>query len=340
MTPPVRPVPSWMEWIQPDRLGVTRRGEPRDASRVATQQQKEYRGPSLGSRIRESAGRIGRQVVERPVQTVADMLPGIGDAIALKDAVGAAQEGDWPVAGMMAASVLPMVPNLRGPKALAHESSRLAERLRGESALRGLDVVERPTGIRGWHGSPYQFDRFSMDKIGTGEGAQVYGHGLYFAEAKPTAESYRDVLSRDRPGSLYEVELDVDPDNAMLRWFDPSEQQPDLVREAVADINPNALSPRNLGYDYEAGRMAQAPRSGSEIYQELVRTTGSPQSASQALRDRGVHGVQYPDQLSRRKRSGGTRNFVLYDEDRVNILKRYGLAGLLALTATQEGEGL
>ena len=37
-------------------------------------------------------------------------------------------------------------------------------------------------GIKAYHGSPHDFDRFDLSKIGTGEGAQAYGHGLYFAE--------------------------------------------------------------------------------------------------------------------------------------------------------------
>ena len=36
--------------------------------------------------------------------------------------------------------------------------------------------------IRAYHSSPHDFDKFDLSKIGTGEGAQVYGHGLYFAE--------------------------------------------------------------------------------------------------------------------------------------------------------------
>lgn len=39
-----------------------------------------------------------------------------------------------------------------------------------------------PMGIRAYHSSPHDFDRFDLSKIGTGEGAQMYGHGLYFAE--------------------------------------------------------------------------------------------------------------------------------------------------------------
>src|SRR5690606_6130189 len=35
---------------------------------------------------------------------------------------------------------------------------------------------------RAFHGSPHRFDRFSLQHIGTGEGAQAFGWGLYFAE--------------------------------------------------------------------------------------------------------------------------------------------------------------
>ncbi len=48
--------------------------------------------------------------------------------------------------------------------------------------------------IEAWHGSPHKFDKFSMDNIGTGEGAQAYGHGLYFADNKEVGEQYRRVV--------------------------------------------------------------------------------------------------------------------------------------------------
>lgn len=50
--------------------------------------------------------------------------------------------------------------------------------------LTGLkDVAEAvPQGIRAYHSSPHDFERFDLSKIGTGEGAQVYGHGIYAAE--------------------------------------------------------------------------------------------------------------------------------------------------------------
>jgi hypothetical protein len=84
-------------------------------------------------------------------------------------------------------------------------------------------------GIKAYHGSPYNFPpvrelempdgavvyqhmddavpegasvikehplgRFDMSKIGTGEGAQAYGRGLYFAQAEGVGKGYRDQLS-------------------------------------------------------------------------------------------------------------------------------------------------
>ncbi|MDR1893875.1 MAG: hypothetical protein LBQ61_04180, partial [Spirochaetales bacterium] len=46
-----------------------------------------------------------------------------------------------------------------------------------------------------YHGTPHQVDRFSTEKIGTGEGAQAYGWGLYFAGRKEIADHYRKNLS-------------------------------------------------------------------------------------------------------------------------------------------------
>ncbi len=57
-------------------------------------------------------------------------------------------------------------------------------------------AAPKPTGIRAYHGSPHDFDRFDISKIGTGEGAQAYGPGLYFAEREGVAKSYRDNLQR------------------------------------------------------------------------------------------------------------------------------------------------
>lgn len=61
------------------------------------------------------------------------------------------------------------------------------------AAQGGLDSLY---AIPAWHGSPHDFDRFSMDRIGTGEGAQAYGHGLYFAENPKVAEQYQTGLSQ------------------------------------------------------------------------------------------------------------------------------------------------
>ena len=53
---------------------------------------------------------------------------------------------------------------------------------------------------KAYHGSPYTFDHFDLGAIGTGEGAQGHGWGLYFAQDKQIAKSYKDTLSHNMYG--------------------------------------------------------------------------------------------------------------------------------------------
>lgn len=45
--------------------------------------------------------------------------------------------------------------------------------------------------IEAWHGSPHDFEAFDLGAIGSGEGTQSFGHGLYFAENPAVAGTYR-----------------------------------------------------------------------------------------------------------------------------------------------------
>ena len=61
--------------------------------------------------------------------------------------------------------------------------------------------------IKAYHGSPYDFDKFDATMIGAGEGAQAYGHGLYFAGQEDVARGYRDKLK-----DLVDVGIEAPPD--------------------------------------------------------------------------------------------------------------------------------
>lgn len=69
-----------------------------------------------------------------------------------------------------------------------------------ENALRpdGLEAAMSmvgPAAIRAFHGSPHDFTRFDISHIGRGQGSQMQGKGLYFAEAEPVASRYRQDLA-------------------------------------------------------------------------------------------------------------------------------------------------
>lgn len=58
-------------------------------------------------------------------------------------------------------------------------------------------VAQKLNTQTAWHGSPYKFDKFSNEAIGTGEGSQSHGYGHYTALNKNKAERYRRELTGD-----------------------------------------------------------------------------------------------------------------------------------------------
>jgi hypothetical protein len=182
---------------------------------------------------------------------------------------------------------------------------------------RSLDVALLAPTV--YHGSPHKFDKFDTSKVGTGEGAQAYGHGLYFAESPNVAGSYAKKLSDWSDGSgnvkgnLYTVDL---PDAAaakMLDWDKPLSQQPESVKKALENLPPDVKSHIGIGrYNDLLG--------GVDIYKPLGGLFGDD-AAARMLKEAGIPGIRYLDQGSRGAGSG-TSNYVVFDDNLLKILKR------------------
>lgn len=214
----------------------------------------------------------------------------------------------------------------------------------------GAKMAE-PQGIRAFHGSPYDFDKFDMSKIGTGEGAQAYGRGLYFAENEGVAKGYRDRLASDAdrrvddPGHMYEVRINADPDS-FLNYDLPISQQPPAVRAALeaADLMPyTVVDDAGNRLDFSRGMArAEAERfaefKGGRVipkkdadFDAVSKTRMGGGDAAQAeianaLRDAGVPGIKYLDKMSR-SAGDGSYNYVVFDDALIDVLRKYGLIG-------------
>ncbi len=233
-----------------------------------------------------------------------------------------------------------------------------------------------PQGILAYHGSPHDFEKFDISKIGTGEGAQVYGHGLYYAGNEGVARSYRDQLTKTshpdpatniavkslaagrtpdeaastlsllfpersmadirstiqsaqdyKPptGHMYEVNLQHNPEH-FLDWDKPIGEQHQKVQELAKKVG--MTDPFDLQY----AKGAALYRKAGDYFGPTSGTHRFDVAAASGIRQSGIPGIRYLDQGSRAG-GEGSRNYVAFDDKNIDILRKYGIPGLISAGA-------
>ncbi len=106
-----------------------------------------------------------------------------------------------------------------------------------------------------FHGSPHKFDKFDMSHLGSGEGAQAYGHGLYFAEDLGLAERYQRTTSFADKKRQFLAEL---PEDAEIDEVMDLAEIKGVFKDDTVDLL-NALAEEDwLGYDYPSQAISAA----------------------------------------------------------------------------------
>lgn len=108
-----------------------------------------------------------------------------------------------------------------------------------------------------YHGSPYKFEKFKNEAIGTGEGAQAFGYGHYFTEDPKIAEHYKKALGNLKsPTSNVGLRSESFERNGVSysRWYNEfyrwDEKQAKMVN--IKDKEFWAAKDQPTGYKYEA----------------------------------------------------------------------------------------
>lgn len=167
-----------------------------------------------------------------------------------------------------------------------------------------IDTIQKPWfGLEevAYHGTPHDFDRFSLDHIGTGEGFQTYGWGLYFASQRAVAEHYR------RQGVRQHAVITVD--GTQHRAGDaPMERKSAMQRavvmayQAIEQQQPMSvaiLKARNAVNRAKAGDVTAFQREGGwgdvDVLEEAHRILEGWRDADVRIADGRVYTVEIPD---------------------------------------------
>ncbi len=192
--------------------------------------------------------------------------------------------------------------------------------------------------ITAYHGSPHDFDRFDLSKIGTGEGAQAYGHGLYFAEREGVAKEYqqqvKDMAMLNRNNKrMGDLAKEMDKYAKPGKWREYSDPRGDAAAAEYDRLMDEKMKPGKMYQvaikappehflDWDKPLSEQSPKvqSALEPFRQAVmkdRQTNNPglgdvthtgeliagapdQAAmSKSLREAGIPGIKYLDQGSR-----------------------------------------
>lgn len=136
-----------------------------------------------------------------------------------------------------------------------------------------------------FHGSPHRFTKFDSSKIGTGEGAQVYGHGLYLAENPAVAKEYSKL---DPVGG---------PIPSPLRFISGQEVQPGTGAYKAASLLDTMTLPQ--AKKMVDGWMKDARPDQVEYFQEVASTLASipkKSAVKQAKPGGNLYQVDLPDE--------------------------------------------
>lgn len=129
---------------------------------------------------------------------------------------------------------------------LSKASNEDIKRALSEDAARKVEGVYDQSVF---HGSPHrgiEREGFKLQAIGTGEGAQAYGWGLYFAGKREIAEWYRKGLShRDMVQKFRDAMPDRADTDEALEWANSADAQPQMAAVIKALAGDDWL-----GFDY------------------------------------------------------------------------------------------
>jgi len=155
---------------------------------------------------------------------------------------------------------------------MAPPPSRADMMMGGEQVMGMMPMA----GITAFHGSPHKFTKFDMSKIGTGEGAQAYGHGLYMAENPNVANEYADKLATLKGHSVNLDGIDI---KQMAHYSDEPSYVQGVekkynkgVAEVVKQIQDEGyMQTRDTLYNHKEDlKGAVFPTHGYDSYEDLL----------------------------------------------------------------------
>jgi hypothetical protein len=166
--------------------------------------------------------------------------------------------------------------------------------------------------ITAYHGSPYKFSEFDLEKTGTGRGVNALGRGIYATDTQEFAENFGN--------NIYKLDLPDEKIAQMINFDAPLSQQPKIVKDFIKKYEDELKDDlKKYGSSIKTDKTPNIYDNykGGDLFMFASEKFGDSTKATPFLQEAGIQGIVKKDKSGKKS----ANIYSIFDPSDLTILE-------------------
>jgi hypothetical protein len=167
--------------------------------------------------------------------------------------------------------------------------------------------------ITAYHGSPHEFTKFDLEKVGTGRGVNALGKGVYATDTQEFAQNFGK--------NVYKIDLPDEKIAQMINFDAPLSQQPKIVTDFIKKYEEELADDlKKYGVSIKTGKTPNIYDNykGGDLFMFVSEKFGDGAKATPFLQEAGIQGIIKKDKSGK----NNANIYSIFDPSDVTILEQ------------------
>jgi hypothetical protein len=167
--------------------------------------------------------------------------------------------------------------------------------------------------ITAYHGSPHEFSKFDLEKVGTGRGVNALGKGVYATDTEDFAKNFGK--------NVYKIDLPDEKIAQMINFDAPLSQQPKIVMDFIKKYEDELKADfKKYGYSIKTDKTPNIYDNykGGDLFMFVSEKFGDGAKATPFLQEAGIQGIIKKDKSGK----NNANIYSIFDPTDVKILEQ------------------